>query len=135
MERERKRRLCVYMWETWVAAHPILKIAANTLYDTVSNVNESLWKIVHGKQPPKTEENEIATSKDPAACQILKCPNLSICVMSKKRCEIIIYIVSSSFKHYHRNDIGLKRVWSKFLVWLENSRSKNYKLPIHQRRQ
>jgi len=33
---------------------------------------------VHGRQPPKTEENEIATNIDPAPCHILKCPNLSI---------------------------------------------------------
>ena len=29
-------------------------------------------------QPPKTEENETATRTEPAACHILKCPNLSI---------------------------------------------------------
>jgi hypothetical protein len=58
-----------------------LKIAANILYDNVSIVEELLWRSEQGKQPPKTEENEIATNKDPAACQILKCPNLSICHM------------------------------------------------------
>lgn len=71
------------MWETWVAAHPMLKIAANMLYDNVSTDEELLWRIVQGKQPPKTDENDIATNKDPAACQILKCPNLSICHMKK----------------------------------------------------
>lgn len=68
-----------YMCETWVAAQPTLKIAAKTLYDTVSSVDEWLAKIVQGKQPPKTEENEMATKTDPAPCHILKCPNLSIC--------------------------------------------------------
>ena len=72
------------MWETCVAAHPILKIAANMLYDNVSRVKELLWRIVQGKHPPKTDENEIATNRDPAACQILKCPNLSICMLRRQ---------------------------------------------------
>lgn len=67
-----------YMCETWVAAQPTLKIAADMLYETVSIVEEQEDKILHGKQPPKTEENETATKTDPAPCHILKCPNLSI---------------------------------------------------------
>lgn len=50
----------------------MLNIAANMLYEKVSSVKESLWRIEQGRQPPKTEEKEIATSIDPAACQILK---------------------------------------------------------------
>lgn len=57
----------------------MLKIAANTLYEIVSIFDDWVLRIVQGMQPPKTEENETATNKDPAACHILKCPNLSIC--------------------------------------------------------
>lgn len=73
-----------YICETWVAAQPTLKIAAKTLYPTVSKVEEVEPIILQGKQPPKTEENETATRRDPATCQILKRPNLSICQMDIK---------------------------------------------------
>ena len=72
----------------------MLKIAAKVLYDNVSIVKEVLWRIEQGKQPPNTEENEIATKRDPAACQILKCPNLSICYVMKTEMEVK--------NHYHR---------------------------------
>lgn len=39
---------------------------------------------MHGMQPPKTEENETATNKDPAPCHILKCPNRSIYHINKE---------------------------------------------------
>jgi hypothetical protein len=55
-----------------------LKIAANKLYPTVCNSDEEVPKILQGTQPPKTDENETATKTEPAACHILKCPNLSI---------------------------------------------------------
>lgn len=67
------------MCDTWVAAQPTLNIAANMLYPIVSRRDELEPKILQGKQPPKTDENETATKRDPAACHILKCPNLSIC--------------------------------------------------------
>lgn len=67
------------MCETCVAAQPTLKMAAKTQYEIVSTVSEDVARILHGMQPPKTEENETATKTDPAACRILKCPNLSIC--------------------------------------------------------
>ena len=66
------------MCETWVAAQPTLKIAADVLYEIVSINGEQEAKILHGKQPPKTEENEMAAKIDPAPCHFLKCPNLSI---------------------------------------------------------
>lgn len=66
------------MCDTWVAAQPTLKIAANALYPIVSIVSEWLPKMLQGMQPPKTEEKEIATKMDPAKCHTLKCPNLSI---------------------------------------------------------
>ena len=53
-------------------------MAAKRLYPIVSRVVESVPNILHGIQPPKTEENETATSKDPAPCHNLKCPNRSI---------------------------------------------------------
>lgn len=67
------------MCATCVAAQPTLKIAANTQYEIVSTFNVEVERILHGMQPPKTEENETATKTDPAPCHILKCPNLSIC--------------------------------------------------------
>ena len=73
-----------YMCETWVAAHPTLKIAAKTQYEIVSTVTEEVPRIVQGMQPPKTEENETATKTDPAPCHILKCPNLSIYQVKEK---------------------------------------------------
>jgi hypothetical protein len=73
------------MCETWVAAQPTLKIAADVLYETVSTTDEQEAKILHGKQPPKTEENEMATKIDPAPCHTLKCPNLSIYQASKQK--------------------------------------------------
>lgn len=56
----------------------MLKIAAKMLYPIVSRVDESVPNILHGIQPPKTEENETATNRDPAPCHILKRPNRSI---------------------------------------------------------
>ena len=68
-----------YICETWVAAQPMLKIAANMLYPIVCSIKELIPEILQGRQPPKTEENEIATKIDPPACHSLKCPNRSIC--------------------------------------------------------
>lgn len=45
----------------------------------VRQVDEDVANILQGMQPPKTEENEMATKTDPAPCHTLKCPNRSIC--------------------------------------------------------
>lgn len=66
------------MCETWVAAQPTLKIAANVLYPIVCTVEELVLKILQERQPPKTDEKEMATKNDPPACHSLKCPNRSI---------------------------------------------------------
>ena len=73
------------MCETWVAAQPILKITANVLYETVSTTDEKVESFLQGIQPPKTEENDTATTTDPAACHILKCPNLSIYQVNEQK--------------------------------------------------
>lgn len=74
-----------YMCETWVAAQPTLKIAANVLYETVSTIVEKDERSLQGIQPPKTEEKETATKIAPAPCHILKCPNLSIYQVNEQK--------------------------------------------------
>uniref|UniRef100_A0A2P2LCQ2 Major facilitator superfamily domain-containing protein 12 isoform X2 n=1 Tax=Rhizophora mucronata TaxID=61149 RepID=A0A2P2LCQ2_RHIMU len=55
----------------------MLKTAAEMLYEMVFTANEQVPNSLQGQQPPKTEENETATNKDPAPCHTLKRPNLS----------------------------------------------------------
>lgn len=74
-----------------------MKIAANTLYPIVCRVDELEPNILQGKQPPKTEENETATKADPAPCQILKCPNLSIYYEREMKTTISIFKVEILF--------------------------------------
>jgi hypothetical protein len=59
------------MCATCVAAHPTLNIAAKTLYAIVVANREEVPKMAHTQQPPNTEENDIATKRDPPACHNL----------------------------------------------------------------
>jgi len=109
------------MCETWVAAQPTLKIAADVLYETVSTTDEQEAKILHGKQPPKTEENEIATKIDPAPCHTLKCPNLSIYQASKQKSLL------QKLKSFNKLEDKISDVEQS--IHLSNSNSKNQNPP------
>lgn len=88
-----------YMWATWVTAQPTLKIEANTLYPTVSRVDELVPVSLQGKQLPKTDEKEIATRIDPPACHSLKCPKRSIW----NKNDSFMYLLRSNTQQIQRN--------------------------------
>lgn len=86
------------------------------LYPTVCNVDELEPKILQGKQPPKTDENETATKIDPAPCHILKCPNLSIYQVEQLR-----QIISANVVLFRRKNIEqLKKFIIHFRYRLHN---------------